>query len=110
MKSIDELPDLMVRIIEESEELKDGDVRFSDEAKKLIHEVAEYSRNTAIYKDSSDRSDEFWKNNEKTVKNVWIHMLDRVVNAPTTIHRDSSVILMMPVLDELLAGGTSHDE
>lgn len=104
MDKLDQIYELVPELIEETKE--DGaNLIFSDRAKEIIKEVAEYSRKTKLYSENKERGEEFWSNpEERTARNVYIYMLDRIVNAPTSIHRDSSVILMMPVLDGIING------
>ncbi len=104
MKNIDELPDLMIKIIEGAKELSNGEIEFTEEAVDVVREIAEYARKTRIYQDSLEMADGFWDEHEKTVRAVWLHMLDRVVHAPTSLHRDGSVLILMPVLDDLMQG------
>lgn len=104
MNSIDQMYELVPELIEETKD--DGtNLIFSDRAKEVVKEVAEFSRKTKLYQENKERGKEFWSNpEERTARNIYIYMLDRIVNAPTSIHRDSSVILLMPVLDEAVNG------
>ena len=94
----------VVCLIEEVMQQNDGkeskeNVFFSEKAKGLIKEIAEYAKTTMLYKRTKERREEFWKETQDT-------LLDRVANAPTRIHAESSIILLMPRLDEVLNGGT----
>ena len=74
-------------------------------AKTLVKEIADFSRNTRIYRKAEARREEF-RNETKdaTPALIYGYLLDRVVNAPTMLHASSSVILLIPRLDELLNG------
>ena len=80
-------------------------VIFSQKAKTLVKEIADFSRNTRIYRKAEARREEF-RNETKdaTPALIYGYLLDRVVNAPTMLHASSSVILLIPRLDELLNG------
>ena len=76
---------------------------LSQKAKTLVKEIADFSRNTKIYREA--RREEF-RNETKdaTPALIYGYLLDRVVNAPTMLHASGSVILLIPRLDELLNG------
>lgn len=105
MTEISQLYDLMPELIEGVKE--DGsELVFTDRAKEIIKEIAAYARTTGIYKATKEQGEEFWSDPEKrTARNVYCFMLDRIIHAPTAIHRNSSVILHIPTLDEILNGG-----
>ena len=76
---------------------------FSDRALEIIHEIAEYGRTTMIWKSTAERREKFWADSaDATPEQVYAYMLDRIVNAPTRLHRDSSILLIIPRLDEML--------
>ena len=75
---------------------------FSDKARAMAKELAEYARNTQLYKQGEDMRKEFLNSFEVTPETVYIHMCDRIVKSPTEIHMISSAILMLPILDESL--------
>ena len=83
---------------------KDGNnLIFTDRAKAIVKEIATYARETGIWESSTELRENFWKNSaDATPEQVYGYMLDRI--APTRIHRDSSILLIMPRLDELLNG------
>ena len=103
MKDICELPELMLQFVGDAK-LENDHVVFGLTARKTITEVAAYARKTKIYAESREESERFWKEegHEKTIEIVHGHMLDRIVHAPTVIHRDSSVLTLMPELEDLL--------
>lgn len=94
MKNISELPGLMAELLEDC-----PDFEFSPRGIEIINEIADYSEQTKIFKENKERGEIF---GGQTAKNIFYYMLDRVVNAPTTVHRDSSVILIMPFLRKKL--------
>ena len=104
MKNIDALYTLVPELIEAVK--RDGEnLTFTDRAKEIIKEISAYGRETGIWKSSTERREQFWKDSaDATPEQVYGYMLDKIVNAPTRIHRDSSILLIMPRLDELLNG------
>ena len=102
MKNTDDLYDLVPELIEAVE--KDGDsLVFSDRAREIVHEIAEYGRTTMVWKTTTEQRNRFWADSaDSTPEQIYAYMLDRIVNAPTRFHRDSSILLIIPRLDELL--------
>lgn len=104
MKDISEINDLMISLIEDVGD----DCSFTDKAKAIIHDIAEYARPMEIYKYFCVDRDSFmeeWRAEEKvTVKDVYLHMLHLIANAPTLLHRNMSIILFIPIIDDMLTG------
>lgn len=102
MKEISEIAELMISLIKEV----GGSCTFSDKSKAIIHDIAEYSRQRELYRRFTDNMSAFmeeWQNEKDvTAKDVYLHMLDKIVNAPTILHRNTSIILLMPIIDDLL--------
>ena len=109
MKTIDELRNLVPELIETVEETEAGLV-FPARAREIIHEIAEYGMGTEIWKTSVHSREQFWHDSlESTPETIYCYMLDRIANAPTSLHRDSSVVLIAPRLDELLCDDGSQN-
>ena len=70
----------IIKILELVQAKDDGTVEFSEESKKLIHEVAEKCR------------------------------ILKIVNAPTQIHMMMAPKLILPVIDDLLQAELSEPE
>lgn len=105
MKSNVELYELFSELIEQVKYGKDKKLFFNDKAKAIIKEIAEYARKTKIWEIVKEQREQFWEySKDSTPEQVYAYMLDRIVNAPTSFHRDSSVILIIPRLDEILNG------
>lgn len=104
MKNISELSDLMVELLESC-----PDFKLNPRGIEIINEIADYAEQTDIFKANKERGEIF---DGQTAKNIFCYMLDRVVNAPTVLHRNSSVILIMPFvrkrLNEEMAGGNDN--
>ena len=102
MKNIDDLYRLVSELIEIVE--WDGDrLAFPERAREIIHEIAEYGRTTGIWKATKERRERFWNDSQgATPEQIYGYLLDRIISAPTKYHRDSSILLIIPRLDELL--------
>ncbi len=98
--------ELIEDVMKENDD-KEGreNVIFSQKAKALVKKIADFSRNTKIYRETEARREEF-RNETKDAMPALIYgyVLDRVANAPTMLHASSSVVLLVPRLDELLNG------
>lgn len=82
----------VVELLEDVMKENDGkegkeNVIFSQKAKTLVKEIADFSRNTRIYRKAEARREEF-RNETKdaTPALIYGYLLDRVVNAPTMLH------------------------
>lgn len=94
MKNISELSDLMLEILEIC-----LDFELNPRVIEIINEIADYAEQTDIFKANKERGEIF---DGQTAKNIFGYMLDRIVNAPTVLHRDMSVILIMPFVRKRL--------
>lgn len=88
MKSTSEINTLMVEFLENC-----PDFKLNQRGIEIINEIADYAEQTNIYKDNAHKGKMFEGANAKT---IFCYMLDRVVNAPTVLHRNASVLLIMP--------------
>lgn len=100
MKKIDELNDLMIELLENID--VENEV-FGKRAREIIDEVSDFAEKSTLYKEQTERHKEAmdWTKNE-SVWGIYTHMLLKIVCAPTTVHRNASVILLMPILKEKL--------
>ena len=104
------MSELFVEVTKENKG-KEGkeEVIFNKRAKEIVKEIAAYSRTTDIYKNLKEQREKFWEDaGNVTPALVYGYMLDRAVNAPTTLHMYYSVILIMPMLDEVLNEGAAE--
>ena len=100
MTRIDELSNKMIDLIEAAQALDDH-VEFNTRAREIINEIAEFAKHTKLYADFRERSETFWGSDD-TPTDIYFFVLQKVVNAPTPIHRDAAVLLHMPALAEAL--------
>lgn len=94
MKNTSELSDLMVELLENC-----PDFKLNPRGIEIINEIADYAEQTNIFKANKERGEIF---DGKAAKTIFLYMLDRIVNAPTTFHRDASVFLIMPFVRKRL--------
>lgn len=99
MTDISQVNDLMLELLESNTEWRDSNAIFTKRGREIIDEISDYAEQTRIFQDNKERGEMF---NGSTAQQVFGYMLDRVVNAPTTIHRNSSVILIMPFVRQKL--------
>lgn len=100
MERIEELNDLMVELIDNIDAEKQV---FRKRAREIIEEVSDFAEKSTFYKEQTEKHKEEmeWTKHESAWV-IYIHMLQKIVDAPTTIHRDGSVILLMPILRKKL--------
>ena len=97
MKDISEINDLMVELLEAGVDMECA--KFSPRGREIVNEIADYAEKTRIFQDNKERGTMF---DGATLQQVFGYMLDRIVNAPTSIHRESSIILIMPFVRQRL--------
>lgn len=99
MTKTEDLSPLMIELIEDNVA---NNTEFSERAVEIINEIADYAEGTELFKSQKEKGEMF---DGATPKQIYGYMLDRVVNAPTTFHRDASCILIMPFLRKALQEG-----
>lgn len=104
MTEISQLNDLMLELLENNMNLETMDI--TNRGREIIDEIADYAESTRIFQENKERGEIF---DGLSAQKVMAFMLDRVVNAPTTIHRNSSVILIMPFVRQKLREETGND-
>lgn len=99
MSNMEELRDLMVELLDSNVTATPEQLTVTERGREIINEIADYAEKTAIFQKEKGRGE--WVNG-KTAVQIYGHMLERVVHAPTTIHRDMSILLIMPFLRQKL--------
>ena len=79
---------------------KDNKVIFTDEAKQLIHEISEECMKATIILDNKNRMEDYGKG--LSAEDVYVDMLLKIVQAPTTVHMRMSARLLIPIIDQKL--------
>lgn len=84
-------------------DIVEGDaVVFSDEAKRLIHKIAEKCNGAQIVRETQQETDTYADG--MSAEEVYVDMLLKIVNAPTRIHMLMSARMLIPVIDRKLKG------
>ena len=107
MNKVDELygdKGLMVEFIDSAVFDDNGNITtFSDRGKAIIKEIADYARSRPMDKKTKELR-EGYINQGVNASEVYYDMLIKVTNAPFGIYREMTVLLLMPILDELVNG------
>ena len=93
----EEMNEKMVELLETTESTGDTAV-FNDKAVELVKEIAEWARGTNFYKDNHETEEKFF-DSSATPSDIWMFMLQKIVGAPTAMHRDCIVAGHMPALE-----------
>lgn len=98
-KDVDEMiTDLLdMQIIKE-----DNSIVFTNEAKLLIHQIAEKCKKIRIIEEQKDRMEEYGKG--LSVEDVYVDMLHKIVNAPTRLHMRICARVLISVIDQKMEG------
>lgn len=99
MTDATQINDLMLELLESNTDWQDANAVFTKRGREIIDEISDYAEQTRIFQEHKEKGEMF---DGSTAQQVFGYMLDRAVNAPTTIHRNSSVILIMPFLRQKL--------
>ncbi len=86
---------LMAELLEKH--LDGKNFKFTERGKEIINEISDCAEKTEIFQKNKYRGEMLA---DYSPCQIFIYMLDRVCNAPTTIHRDMSVLLIMPFFRE----------
>lgn len=99
MTDATQINDLMLELLESNTDWQDANAVFTKRGREIIDEISDYAEQTRIFQEHKEKGEMF---DGSTVQQVFGYMLDRIVNAPTTIHRNLSVILIMPFVRQKL--------
>lgn len=100
MKHIKELYELMVELTNEG--MDDGDnFKPTKRFREIVNEISDYAEKTEIYQNNKDRGVIF---KDATAEEIYGYMLDRVVNAPTSLHMTASILMIIPFLRKKIDG------
>lgn len=78
-------------------------VTFSDEAKQLIHKIAEKCNTIPIVNETTEQAEEYARG--LSAEQVYTDMLYKIVEAPTRIHMRVSARILIPIIDQKLREG-----
>lgn len=78
----------------------DNTVTFSNEARQMIHEIAEKCSTIPIVDETREQAEEYAKG--LSAEQVYTDMLYKIVEAPTRIHMRVSARMLIPIIDQKL--------
>lgn len=78
-------------------------VTFSDEAKQLIHKIAEKCNMIPIVNETQEQAEQYGEG--FTAEQIYVDMLYKIVEAPTRIHMRMSARMLIPIIDQKLSAG-----
>ncbi len=84
---------LMLELLDNESEWQDANIVFTERGREIIDKISDYAERTRIFQKYKENGEMF---EACTTQQVFGYMLDRIVNAPTTLHRDASILLIMP--------------
>lgn len=90
---------MVEELLSEQIEEKNG-IKFTKKSIELIHDITKECEKISIVKRTQEQAEEFAKN--LTAEDVYVHMLIRIIDAPTQIHRRCVPRLLIPVIDKKL--------
>lgn len=79
---------------------EDNSITFTDEAKQLIHEISERCMETTLIVENKDRIDQYGEG--LSAEEVYVDMLHKIADAPTSLHMRVSARLLISVIDQKL--------
>lgn len=97
--------ELMVELLESH--IDTAEWKITDRGHEIINAISDHAEQTRIFQEHKDRGEIF---TDATAQQVFGYMLDRIVNAPTSIHRDMSVLLIMPFVRQKLREEANHGQ
>lgn len=77
---------------------KDGKITFSKEAEGLIHRIAEKCSTISIVKETQEQAEAYAQ--ELFPEQIYIDMLEKIVQAPTRIHMRVVARMLIPIIDQ----------
>lgn len=100
MREIDEM---VKRLLDMDIIGEDNSITFTDEAKKLIHEISERCMDATLIVENKDRIDQYGEG--LSAEEVYTDMLNKILDAPTFLHMRMTVRLLIPIIDQKLREG-----
>ena len=102
----DEMAELVYELMEH---VQNANGEFDERAVEIVNEVADWAENTKLYNETLDIETRA-ELEELSLKEIWYHMLYKIVDAPTRVHMLSAPILLMPIIREKLRGEEGRGE
>ena len=90
---------LMEKLLEEPV-VDNNEIVFTSRAVELIHEISEKCKGIQIVEQTREQAEEYAK--DLSAEQVYVDMLCKIVDAPTTLHMKCSVRMLIPIIDRKL--------
>lgn len=100
MMRMKELDDMIADLLDMDIVKSDNTVVFFNEAKLLIHEIAEKCSSIPIVDETREQAEEYARG--LSAEQVYTDMLYKIVEAPTRIHMRVSARMLIPIIDQKL--------
>lgn len=81
---------------------EDGRITFSKEAEMLIHQIAEKCSTVPIVQETQDQVEKYAQG--LSAEQIYIDMLEKIVQAPARIHMRVAVRMLIPIIDRKIRG------
>ena len=95
------IDDLIIKFLEiDLIDKKKNKIIFTENAKKIIHEIAIQAKDLNIIKSSQNKINKFV--NENTAEEIYINLLVKIKNAPTIMQMKYSAYINIYALDKKL--------
>ena len=93
------IDELMEKLLEEPV-VNNDEIVFTSRAVELIHEISEKCKGIQIVEQTREQAEEYAK--DLSAEQVYVDMLCKIVDAPTTLHMKCSVRMLIPIIDRKL--------
>lgn len=100
MVRMKKLDDMIADLLDMDIVKAENKVVFSNEARQLIHEIAEKCSTIPIVDETREQAEEYAKG--LSAEQVYTDMLYKIVEAPTRIHMRVSARMLIPIIDQKL--------
>lgn len=95
------IDDLIINFLEiDLIDNKNNKIIFTDNAKKIIHEIAIQAKYLSIIKISQNKINKYV--NENTAEEIYLNLLVKIKNAPTIMQMKTSAYINIYALDKRL--------
>lgn len=77
-----------------------NEIVFTSRAIELIHQISKECKNIPIVKETQEKAEEYAK--DLTAEQVYYDMLCKIINAPTALHMQCSIRMLIPIIERKL--------
>ena len=88
--------ELILELLKIENVKEDGKVSFTEQAKKIIEELAERYKKTLVYRQTQTFAPEWFK--RATAEDMYLVMCEKIIAAPTTLHMIMTPRVLIPVI------------